>query len=548
VIAVIKEIYKYAESSQLRENKLELIAEPLIRLTEYLSVSKTQALFFAYAFRNSCRARSTAPFEIMQYLNLDEIETLLYAKEFEDMVKKGIFFRSCDRSKNKSSIISDNFIVNPNILKSIADNAPIQNLENFEYKNNLQFLEAIGEMNSEETDSYQKIERSDIQLIVRNLLENNKKLSLIKRFKAFELSDIEIFLLSTAIWQNLNGINSTSLSNIVESYYPQKRERVTFIQKMLNGNSLLIQKDLCKIEQEGFFNSVDVLLSDKMISLLAEDEIIIRLDQKPTPKLFDVIMPENIDKVDLVYNENVNIQVNRISNLLKEKNYQRVKSNLGETSKGISIMLYGAAGTGKTELVYQLAKESERIIFPIRIEALKSKWYGQSERLIAGAFNEYEQLSKQSKLAPILLLNEAEKLINNRSYGISNSVNQTENTIQAILKEKLETFRGILIATVNDPNQIAVEFNRRFLYKLNITLGNTTTRAKLWNMHLPELHEELVSCLSNFELSPASIVNIIRKFRFDIALGENVTFKDLPGYCHQEADVFGFIKRKPMGF
>lgn len=48
--------------------------------------------------------------------------------------------------------------------------------------------------------------------------------------------------------------------------------------------------------------------------------------------------------------------------------------------KGVSIILYGSPGTGKTESVMQWARETGRDIIHVDISASKSMWYGESEK------------------------------------------------------------------------------------------------------------------------------------------------------------------------
>lgn len=47
---------------------------------------------------------------------------------------------------------------------------------------------------------------------------------------------------------------------------------------------------------------------------------------------------------------------------------------------GITILLHGKPGTGKTETVYQMAKQTQRNIYRVDISNLKSMWFGESQK------------------------------------------------------------------------------------------------------------------------------------------------------------------------
>ena len=97
-------------------------------------------------------------------------------------------------------------------------------------------------------------------------------------------------------------------------------------------------------------------------------------------------------------------------------------------------MFYGAPGTGKTESVLQIARESGRDIMQVDISSVRNKWYGETEKQIKKIFTDYKDLVKQSKKTPILLFNEADAILSVRSElgSDSSSVGKTENAIQNI--------------------------------------------------------------------------------------------------------------------
>lgn len=50
--------------------------------------------------------------------------------------------------------------------------------------------------------------------------------------------------------------------------------------------------------------------------------------------------------------------------------------------KGIAALLHGAPGTGKTEVVKQITKETNRELMKVYISQSKSMWFGESEKVV----------------------------------------------------------------------------------------------------------------------------------------------------------------------
>jgi SpoVK/Ycf46/Vps4 family AAA+-type ATPase len=61
---------------------------------------------------------------------------------------------------------------------------------------------------------------------------------------------------------------------------------------------------------------------------------------------------------------------------------------------------------------------------------LKSKWFGDSEKIVKRIFTDYRECAKNYERTPVLLFNEADAIISKRRDNSSSNVAQTENTIQ----------------------------------------------------------------------------------------------------------------------
>ena len=64
-------------------------------------------------------------------------------------------------------------------------------------------------------------------------------------------------------------------------------------------------------------------------------------------------------------------------------------------------------------------------------------------------FRIYRSLCGPGKKAPILLFNEADAIFSRRLENVEGSADQSNNAIQNIILEEMESLGGILIATTN---------------------------------------------------------------------------------------------------
>ena len=206
--------------------------------------------------------------------------------------------------------------------------------------------------------------------------------------------------------------------------------------------------------------------------------------------------------------------------------------------------MHGAPGTGKTEIIKQLAKETGRELMKVEISQLKSMWFGESEKIIKRIFTDYNSFAKECIKTPILFFNEADAIFSTRrEVGTSNTV-QTENAIQNIILEELENFEGILIATTNLVNNLDSAFERRFLFKIKFQKPDVSIRTRIWQLKMPFLKlEESILLAEKFDFSGGQIDNILRKKEIhEIIHGEKVPLTKLISFCSEETLVNNSVK------
>lgn len=198
------------------------------------------------------------------------------------------------------------------------------------------------------------------------------------------------------------------------------------------------------------------------------------------PNTLQRISAEKILQRALFYNPVEAEQIDMIRRMLRPAAFKKYKRSLEGTGEptGIAVLLSGGPGTGKTELVRQLARETGRDLLLFNVAEQRDKFFGESEKRIKQTFDSYNDLLITRPRAPILFFNEGDSIFQNRQ-SIGSSTSSSENAIQTILLNELERFEGILFCTTNRPGSFDEAFARRFLFKVDIQPPTEPVRFQL---------------------------------------------------------------------
>lgn len=252
----------------------------------------------------------------------------------------------------------------------------------------------------------------------------------------------------------------------------------------------------------------------------------------------EIIVSSTIQKKDLFFNEVNRSDIERLYMLLDPEEFHSIMDRLRSRGRkaSASCLLYGAPGTGKTELAKQLSLATGRDLVIADAAKLYASWHGDTEKNVKELFETYQYLQCVSVNAPILLFNEADGLLSKRTDVMRQAVDKIENRIQNLLLQALEDFEGVFIATTNLTNNMDSAFERRFLYKINFQVPDPETRAKIWQSMIPDLGRgEAMILASQYEFSGGQIDNVAKKRDIDEALfDEKPTLEQMLNYCDNE--------------
>lgn len=255
-----------------------------------------------------------------------------------------------------------------------------------------------------------------------------------------------------------------------------------------------------------------------------------------------LVFPARIKERELFYSGEAAQQLDKLSSALQEENLKDIRRRLEEHKMpvGITAILYGESGTGKTESVYQMARKSGRPLFHVNIGEIISEWHNATERKLGELFAQYQKMVEQAQSrkepVPIFLFNEADVIFGRRMQPPRQGVEISENRVQNILLEQMERLEGILIATTNMEANLDEAFSRRFLFKIRLAKPDTSLQQKIWRHKLEWLNEETAYRLAEqYQFSGGEIDNIAKKaIMEEILRGKRATVSDLEDYCKVE--------------
>lgn len=273
---------------------------------------------------------------------------------------------------------------------------------------------------------------------------------------------------------------------------------------------------------------------------------ILEIENKNKNRDINLIQPKKIKKKSLFFDIRMSEKVSDLYKFFSESKYNEIISGLVEQGfkPGFTCLFYGNPGTGKTETVYQIAKETNREIMFVDISSMRDKWVGESEKNLKKIFVSYKKLARNSEREPILLFNEADALFGTRLEKTSSSVDNMENAMQNILLQEMEDFEGILIATTNLQGNLDKAFERRFLYKLEFSVPSVETRERIWISKINSIQEEHAHKLAKeYNFSGGQIDNIAKKYIIGKIL-KGDTEDAIDEYCKEEL----INKREKIGF
>ena len=396
-------------------------------------------------------------------------------------------------------------------------------------------FEELFELRKENEITYEALTQK-----INSLFEDNKQLKFVKLVNGFfpvgENDDKMLLVLFCHLCVN-NGDDNIGFHDL-DFLFDDKREWNRQKRKISNGDHFLFYENIIEYNNDNGMVDRESFRVTQKFKDEALSEVVLTTTSRDKNSS-DYVQSDKIVEKQLFYGQSIQNQIDELGGLLDEGHYQEITSRMKKAGFrcGFTCLFYGAPGTGKTETVLQLARQTGRDILQVDVSKIKSCWVGESEKNIKNLFDTYKEKVKKSEKAPILLFNEADAIINKRQEGAERSVDKMENSIQNIILQEMENLDGIMIATTNLAQNMDKAFERRFLYKIKFEKPTLEARMHIWHEMIPALSESDTKTLAEkYEFSGGQIENIARHNAINgILYGEKAnSLETLMSYCDNE--------------
>ncbi|HJA49138.1 MAG TPA: ATP-binding protein [Candidatus Agathobaculum intestinipullorum] len=186
--------------------------------------------------------------------------------------------------------------------------------------------------------------------------------------------------------------------------------------------------------------------------------------------------------------------------------------------RGVSVLLHGPPGTGKTMAAQVLANDIGMELYRVDLSQVVDKYIGETEKNLARIFDSAQ------KSNVILFFDEADALFSKRTE-VTSSNDRHANAETAYILQRIETYDGMTILATNLSNNFDPAFMRRITYTVRFEMPDEAMRLRLWQKNLPPAAPraeglDLAFFAKTFALSGSAIKQILLNAAYMAAMEE----------------------------
>ena len=513
------------------ESERQQLQEKLQNFSGFLKATPLETMVFIaiYAYQLVNNA-ATDTRDITRFFGISELDFLPLKNCIPALLKRG-HIRMTEHHRRY-----DEYKISKAAENALLNNTPFKP-EKEKPMDRYRFCEDISNLIEMRSDN--EMETRDLFKLVEEAEENNDNLKLVKEATKL-LSSVEDRTLFYEICDDFVRDNrrraATGLDCTLSDIYDSCRSRLNAAKSIMEKEHALIINELVEILPASFFGDASLVLTEKGKQLFLEEDY--DLFQRKGGSDKRLVPPDKIPARELFFNEELTKDLDFVKNSLEDSSFVELQKRLEENllPKGVAVLFHGLPGTGKTAAVDMIAKATGRSVYHVDIAASKTCWFGESEKLFKKIFTDYRHMYETEERKPILLFNEADALFSKRRDVDSGNCAQTENALQNILLEELETLDGILIATTNLCDNFDRAFERRFLFKVKFGQPDKAAKKAIWKSKVAWLSDDECGKLAaQFDLSGGEIDNIVRKcFMEEVISGNRPDVAMLEAWCKGE--------------
>ena len=507
LLRAIERVVEVSKDSKLKaEAKAEMAAE-VKYLAERYGITERQVILFCICMERG--PRNVDYDDLAHFLDVSNIRILSYANDIDALVRRRLL-------RYRDAKDEDSFDIPQPVIKALKHN-DVYEIPKRTGLDCAGLFEVLDQM-FEDLDN-DAITPKDLTEEINALFKENAQIGFVRQIRELgRMRQDDNLLLLYFCHALINKDDDDIRFREIEDCFSSSADFINAKSLLRSGEHPLMQKKLIEHRcSDGIADTSRYKLTEQTKRTLLEEMKINATEEK----LADVIKAKDLKAKKMFYVEENQRQVSELQSFFVPENYQKIRSRMEQTGfrTGFACLFYGGPGTGKTETVYQLARQTGRDIMVVDVPQIKSKWVGDSEKNIKALFDRYRELVKKAKQPPILLFNEADAIIGIRQQGAQRAVEKMENSIQNIILQEMETLDGIMIATTNLQQNLDKAFERRFLYKIKFETPTVEARVLIWRTMIPDLSEmDAKTLAAKYDFSGGQIENIARHYTIDSIL------------------------------
>lgn len=522
-------IYETSNGCKLSDAYLEKAHDALKYVADKFEITPRQCILFAIVCNETANDDDCTMNDLRHHLNLTGFELMRYKEELKELEARHIVFRT-------NGFQGRNFRARQVYMDAITEDRalPKKSIVGLSFD---EFFKAVNDA-LRYPIARNVVQDSDLTYSeLKGLCEANTQLEFVKQLFGGPKLNKQNFLAFIYICNELVSWNRDKVSLVqsdMDDVVGDGYEYGQLCNSIVHGTNTLVKREMIEVTCNDGFRGDSVSLTETARKKFLAEYTFVEKEMEDT----NLLKPEKITRKELFYNPREEREIQRLANVLDEKNYEQVCDRMEKCGmrRGICVLLSGGPGTGKTETVLQLARQSGRPIMQVNVSDIKDKFVGESEKNATAIFNHYKELVQKSKVTPILFLNECDQILGKRHENCRSSVEQMDNSLQNIFLQQMEDLTGVLICTTNLVQNLDAAFERRFLIKVNFEKPSIEARAAIWKSMLKNIKDSDAQTLAEeFDFSGGQIENISRKALIDTALtGEEPTLEQFRTYCSHE--------------
>lgn len=523
-------IFENSKGSKMEFHKDKKLDAAIRYIVDLFNITHIQSCLLAIIFIFTLDDTEVGFERLLNFLGMNLTDYFDLQGDVQVLLDKGhIIYRKENRTNN---LYNSNFSINQKVIDAIFNGTSIVDALS---EPDLDINQLCGHISRVITrSSLNNCTVNEITEKIERIENKNSNLdAVIQLKKIIQIED------RTLLYNLINEMTTSNVStfdllpSLIELY--GRIESQCILRSFINKETNLQKLGLLEVSANGYAQDATITLTDKTKEIFFGNHAGLYLT-RITNK--NIIRHDSIFSKELFFDEQVQRELALLEQGLQEDNFIELRDTLkskGFLNNGVTAILYGVSGGGKTSGVYQIARKTNRDIMQLDLSQIRSMYYGESEKQVKEIFNSYRDLCNVSERTPILLLNECDAVLGKRLEGNS-TTDTTETTLVNLFLEFFETNTGIIIATTNLINTVDPSFFRRFLFKVKFSTPSPIVVKQILKNKLDFLTEKELETISiRYRLTGGEIDNILTKITLNKVLTKsNPTINEIMEYCEQE--------------